>query len=202
MVSSLSPYNTFLDLSSTSEFQDDQSPSNNESLSSNQILRTQSLHGVQLPGNSNASGNSDHANLGPVGSLEDFTKFTNGYNCTSSRFSSLETTEMSAKKLKDKTAHLAKKMDVPDQTDTESSLFNEIENALKHSINKSSLEHEDNEFKYLYCHVEMLPMEKRFGFSVSGGIDEGFPPKIDNISKGEHFLLVELRLLKVGTYSA
>lgn len=27
--------------------------------------------------------------------------------------------------------------------------------------------------------------EKRFGFSVMGGIDEGFPPRIDNIVKGK-----------------
>ena len=32
--------------------------------------------------------------------------------------------------------------------------------------------------------VEMMPGEKRFGFSVMGGSDEGFPPRIDEIASG------------------
>ena len=32
--------------------------------------------------------------------------------------------------------------------------------------------------------VRILGDEKRFGFSVMGGVDEGFPPRIDEISKG------------------
>lgn len=184
MVSSLSPYSTLMDLSSTSELQDDQLPSNSDSLlmPGNHILRSQSLHGKQLPGNSNASG--DYANFGPVGSLEDFQKFTNGYNCTSSRFGSLETMEKSSKKQKN--SKDIKEMQTSSHKDTESSLFNEIENALRNSNNSSSIEHVDNEFLYLIYHVEMLPMDQRFGFSVSGGVDEGFPPKIDNISKGKN----------------
>ena len=183
MVSSLSPYSTLLDLSSASEFQDNQNPGKSDSLAlpGNHILRSQSLHGKQLPGNSNASG--DYANLGPVGSLEDFQKFTNGYNCTSSRFGSLETMEKNAKKPKDQKVSKTESYEANNQ-DTESSLFNEIEKALKNSKNSSVLEHEDDDHQILYYHVEMLPMDQRFGFSVSGGTDEGFPPKIDNISKG------------------
>lgn len=33
--------------------------------------------------------------------------------------------------------------------------------------------------------VRILGDEKRFGFSVMGGVDEGFPPRIDEISKGK-----------------
>ncbi|XP_012557503.1 protein PALS1 isoform X1 [Hydra vulgaris] len=32
--------------------------------------------------------------------------------------------------------------------------------------------------------IEMGPSDRRFGFSVMGGIDEGFPPRIDDISPG------------------
>lgn len=32
--------------------------------------------------------------------------------------------------------------------------------------------------------VRILGDEKRFGFSVMGGTDEGFPPRIDEISPG------------------
>ena len=32
--------------------------------------------------------------------------------------------------------------------------------------------------------VRILGDEKRFGFSVMGGVDEGFPPRIDEISPG------------------
>ncbi|XP_061173738.1 protein PALS1-like isoform X1 [Saccostrea echinata] len=32
--------------------------------------------------------------------------------------------------------------------------------------------------------VDMRPGEKRFGFSVMGGLDEGFPPRIDDIASG------------------
>ena len=30
----------------------------------------------------------------------------------------------------------------------------------------------------------MGPSDRRFGFSVMGGIDEGFPPRIDDIAPG------------------
>lgn len=33
--------------------------------------------------------------------------------------------------------------------------------------------------------VRILGDEKRFGFSVMGGVDEGFPPRIDEISEGK-----------------
>ena len=32
--------------------------------------------------------------------------------------------------------------------------------------------------------VRILGDEKRFGFSVMGGVDEGFPPRIDEVSPG------------------
>ena len=37
--------------------------------------------------------------------------------------------------------------------------------------------------------VRILGDEKRFGFSVMGGVDEGFPPRIDEISPGINFRL-------------
>ena len=52
--------------------------------------------------------------------------------------------------------------------------------------------------------VRILGDEKRFGFSVMGGVDEGFPPRIDEISKGEFiqymgpFCLVVLVYLQVS----
>ena len=52
--------------------------------------------------------------------------------------------------------------------------------------------------------VRILGDEKRFGFSVMGGVDEGFPPRIDEISKGEFiqymdpFRLVVLIYLRVS----
>lgn len=33
--------------------------------------------------------------------------------------------------------------------------------------------------------VDMKPGERRFGFSVMGGLDEGFPPRIDDIAPGK-----------------
>lgn len=40
--------------------------------------------------------------------------------------------------------------------------------------------------------VRILGDEKRFGFSVMGGVDEGFPPRIDEISKGRLQLFNQL----------
>lgn len=34
--------------------------------------------------------------------------------------------------------------------------------------------------------VDMRPGERRFGFSVMGGLDEGFPPRIDDIAPGRY----------------
>ncbi|XP_042885379.1 uncharacterized protein LOC122261683 isoform X2 [Penaeus japonicus] len=45
------------------------------------------------------------------------------------------------------------------------------------------------------------PADRRFGFSVVGGVDEGFPPRIDEIAKGEYasviFSCVGRRLIVV-----
>ena len=35
--------------------------------------------------------------------------------------------------------------------------------------------------------LAMEQTDRRFGFSVVGGIDEGFPPKIDGISDGKYW---------------
>lgn len=175
MVSSLSPYSTFLDLSSTSDLPEDVSPSNT-------ILRSQSLHGKQLPGN--ASG--DYANLGLAGSLEDFQNFTNGYNCTSSRFGSLETVLPSSKK--DNNQKQSNQMSGDNiwsfPGENRSSLFSEIENALQERHGGATVESEEDGIMYLMVHVVIPPMGQRFGFSVSGGSDESFPPRVDNISPG------------------
>jgi len=32
--------------------------------------------------------------------------------------------------------------------------------------------------------------DKRFGFSVVGGVDEGLPPRVDDIQPGKHRLLL------------
>lgn len=187
MVSSLSAYSTFLDLSSTSDLLEDGSPSNS-------ILRSQSLHGKQLPGNSNASG--DYANLGLAGSLEDFHNFTNGYNCTSSRFGSLETILPSAAKKdndldKNSMSHVAEDSVWKFPAENRGSLFYEIENALHERENMAKTKsEEEGEYTYLTVHVEIPPMEQRFGFSVSGGSDESFPPRVDNISAGLYWRYV------------
>ena len=34
-------------------------------------------------------------------------------------------------------------------------------------------------------HLQMEEDEPRFGFSVMGGEDEGFPPRVDEVSMGE-----------------
>lgn len=177
MVSSLSPYSTFLDLSTTSDLPDDVSPSNT-------VLRSRSLHGKQLPGNSNASG--DYANLGFTGSLEDFQHFTNGYNCTSSRFGSLETVLPQAKRdLELRPMNQLSEDSVWNfPTENRSSLFLEIENALQARQSGATVEFEEGDYVYLIVHVVIPPMEQRFGFSVSGGSDESFPPRVDNISPG------------------
>ena len=175
MVSSLSAYSTFLDLSSTSDLPDDLSPSNT-------VLRSQSLHGKKIPGN--ASG--EYANLGLTGSLEDFQNFTNGYNCTSSRFGSLETVLPSAKKDIDhsQTNQMASDNIWSFPGEKRSSLFFEIENALQERHGGSQVESEEDGVTCLIVHVIIPPMEQRFGFSVSGGSDESFPPRVDNISPG------------------
>ena len=38
--------------------------------------------------------------------------------------------------------------------------------------------------------VRILGDEKRFGFSVMGGEDEGFPPRIDEISEGMCYRII------------
>lgn len=42
--------------------------------------------------------------------------------------------------------------------------------------------------------IVMEPSDRRFGFSVMGGIDEGFPPRIDNISPASPAERFDLRL--------
>ncbi|XP_057315280.1 protein PALS1-like [Hydractinia symbiolongicarpus] len=44
---------------------------------------------------------------------------------------------------------------------------------------QSLAEHEER-----VIYIVMEPSDRRFGFSVMGGLDEGFPPKIDNIAPG------------------
>jgi hypothetical protein len=41
--------------------------------------------------------------------------------------------------------------------------------------------------------IKLVNDERRFGFSVIGGMDEGFPPCIDEVSPGKHFA-VDLNL--------
>ena len=191
---SLSPYSTLLDLSATSELPIDESPSST-------ILRSQSLHGYQLPGNSNASGDyANFNNLGPVGSLEDFQRFKNGYECTSSRFGSLERPTKSDLQLQND-FQTKTDLQVPSKSlsGSKSSLLNEIHTAMNH-VNNSNNNPEDvsddgnetfinmeeeEDYIYMNIHVEILPMEQRFGFSVLGGADEDLSPRIDNISKGK-----------------
>jgi hypothetical protein len=45
--------------------------------------------------------------------------------------------------------------------------------------------------------VDMRLGEKRFGFSVMGGLDEGFPPRIDDIAPG---MLLKVMLVEVIIY--
>ncbi|XP_052768272.1 protein PALS1-like isoform X2 [Mya arenaria] len=173
MVSSFSPYSTVMDLSLTSEL-DNESPSNT-------FLRSQSLHGKQLPGN--ASG--DYANLGPTGSLEDFHNFTNGYDCTSSRFGSLETlTRKKPPELDPFSIKVKGEAASPPSASSNagSTMFFEIEQAMEENDEDegSPVEH----FENLTIIVKIPPMEQKFGFSVSGGCDESFPPRVDSISKG------------------
>ena len=47
-----------------------------------------------------------------------------------------------------------------------------------------------NEFS---VNVRILGDEKRFGFSVMGGTDEGFPPRIDDISEGKNVIHSQLQ---------
>jgi len=184
MVSSLSPYSTVMDLSATSDL-NDLSPGNT-------ILRSQSLHGKQLP--SNASG--DYANL-TLGSLENFDYFTSGYECTSSRFGSLET--LHRKKTHDHDPVTSKVNDTPKSPVNvtppvlkPSSMFYEIEQAMESDSESETdqdgqepvVEEETDQWQRLKVKVIIPPMEQRFGFSVSGGCDESFPPRVDNVSKG------------------
>ena len=39
--------------------------------------------------------------------------------------------------------------------------------------------------KELLIHLQMEEDEPRFGYSVMGGEDEGFPPRVDEVSLGE-----------------
>lgn len=217
MVSSLSPYSTVMDLSATSDLPDSGSLSNT-------ILRSRSLHDKLLP--SNVSG--DYENLGPTGSLEDFHHFTHGYNCTSSRFGSLETLPKKRppnldpgqakvnslwKKVDNKSkvkvqdgennheldsshwSHLERKhskvkkmTQIPQDDHFETNngkLFYEIEQAMVEDRAESpQVDYDDEEYDYLSISVDIPPAKQRFGFSVSGGCDEMFSPRVDSISKG------------------
>ncbi|XP_052275959.1 protein PALS1-like isoform X2 [Dreissena polymorpha] len=217
MVSSLSPYSTVMDLSVTSDLPDSGSPNNT-------ILRSRSLHDKLLP--SNVSG--DYENLGPTGSLEDFHHFTHGYNCTSSRFGSLETLpkkrppdfdqgqakvnslwknlDMKSKvKVQDGErnhelvsnhwSHLERKhskvkeMNQITQDDNfktnNGTLFYDIEQEIVEDRAESpKVDYDDEEYDYLSISVDIPPTKQRFGFSVSGGCDEMFSPRVDSIAKG------------------
>jgi hypothetical protein len=50
----------------------------------------------------------------------------------------------------------------------------------------SLLFYQQNQPYEFSINVRIVGEEKRFGFSVMGGIDEGFPPRIDNIVKGRY----------------
>ena len=113
------------------------------------------------------------------GSLEDFHKFKNGYDCTSSQLGSMETVE---------------DLNKVDQKEMETSKliwsFGKKDTLTKPTPPKpmprvSSTEKEGNNNIHT-VKLHLAPLEPRFGFSVSGGADESFPARIDNISKGKN----------------
>ena len=60
--------------------------------------------------------------------------------------------------------------------------------AVRRSVNHLYFVSQGDEAVEFSVNVRILGDEKRFGFSVMGGVDEGFPPRIDEISKGDLWL--------------
>ena len=115
------------------------------------------------------------------GSLEDFQRFKHGYDCTSSQIGSMETVE---------NLHTMDAGDTP-----KPNKFMWASNKKKDVLAKPLPPHvpvsgdtdEGESCRCFTVQINLAPLEPRFGFSVSGGADEKFPARIDNISKGRLF---------------
>ena len=115
------------------------------------------------------------------GSLEDFQRFKHGYNCTSSQLGSMETVDnlhtMDSGDIPKPSKFIwtsTKKRDVPPKPPP----------PPKPARNSERNSEDGNNYKCFNVEINLAPLEPRFGFSVSGGADESFPARIDNISKG------------------
>ena len=121
------------------------------------------------------------------GSLEDFHKFKNGYDCTSSQLGSMETVE-DLNKMDREEAEPSKliwsfgKKETPPKSTPPKPMPRAMSKEGSNNVHTVKL--------------KLAPLEPRFGFSVSGGSDEGFPARIDNISKGKNGGQLSLRVIK------
>lgn len=145
-------------------------------------LHSNSFHGISRQSLIN---NTDLRLLEHGGSLEDFHKFKYGYDCTSSQLGSMETVEnlntMDAGEVP-KTSKLFwsfGKKDISTKTTPPKPA----------PRMKAKDDSHDGNYNYHTVEITLAPLEPRFGFSVSGGADESFPARIDNISKGRLFIV-------------
>lgn len=142
------------------------------------------LHSNSFHGSSNQSQTDKFSNLNIFeygGSLENFQRFKHGYECTSSQIGSMETVE---------NLH---KMDAGEvsQNSTLSWSFGKKNVAPTKPLPPKPVSRgskKGNDFDYFTVDLKLGPLEPRFGFSVSGGSDESFPARIDNISTGKSYL--------------
>ena len=64
------------------------------------------------------------------------------------------------------------------------SMFSNNDNKKKCIQSHSLVHDQDGEYYLTYASVTLFYDDNRFGFSVIGGVDEGFPPRIDDIMPG------------------
>ena len=136
-----------------------------------------SFHGIGSQGLKNDTGLTclEHG-----GSLEDFHKFKSGYDCTSSQLGSMETVE-NLNKMDGEMTETSKlvwsfgKKDTSVDTPKKTTPPKPVPRATE----------KDGSNNVFTVKIKLAPLEPRFGFSVSGGADESFPARIDNISKGK-----------------
>lgn len=110
------------------------------------------------------------------GSLEDFRQFKQGYNTTSSQFGSTENLPWAVNQ-SDKTEFSTMFGTMTDDSNNT--------NGLALSVFSMMEDNDVGPFDTFDIEVELKKKERRFGFSVMGGRDEGFRPRIDDIAKGE-----------------
>ncbi|KAL3873754.1 hypothetical protein ACJMK2_036843 [Sinanodonta woodiana] len=136
-----------------------------------------------------------------IGSLEDFQRFQNGHQCTSSRLGSLEVLPMATDphRLSTEKGYYPVHLHFESRAQISHGESHETRNQLgidQYNIldNQSSQVtwlpppqqwEDEEESRTVTVLLTMQPHDFRFGFTVAGGKDKGLSPAIDKISKGK-----------------